>query len=343
MHGGEFRVLEIYGGPEDLGRGHGSVCAGMIRRYTDDRLGLSAVEEWSGTRVSPEVVLECAEDTLEHHERYSESLYAEMLSMAGAAGITPAEAVVVGGFTDLTDVVRARAGVAPDEHNCTGMVNPRMGYLAQTWDMHASAGEYVIMLKLDPLAGPDVFVQTTAGCLGQIGMNEAGIAVGINNLTSMGKPGVTWPFVVRKVLEQTHLDDAVKAVLDADVAGGHNFFLMGPEGEGAVVEAMPNSKVVTKTDGEPLVHANHCIHADTKAEEAPRRPEWVQSSLDRHRIGEETADDLEVFFADPAISRRADEPHEVATCGAVIMEPATLTMRAVWGCPGDHPWETFRL
>lgn len=343
MHGGQLRVLEVFGDSTDLGRGHGSACAEMIRKYTEDRIGLTAQEEWSGGRVDRDLILDCAEETLPHHEQFSESLFAEMTSMAGAAGITPAEAVIVGGFTDLVDLVRVRAGTAPDEHNCTGIINPELGYLAQTWDMHASAGEFVVMLKLDPLIGPDVFVQTTAGCLGQIGMNEAGIAVGINNLTSMGKAGVTWPFVVRKVLEQTDLDDAVKVVLDADLAGGHNFFVMGPDGEGATIEAMPRSKRVTRTEGRPLVHANHCLFEDTRAEEGTRRPEWVQSSLDRHRIGDESAHDLESFFANPAISRRASRPHEVATCGAVIMEPGSLTMRAVWGVPGDHPWETFRL
>jgi hypothetical protein len=33
----------------------------------------------------------------------------------------------------------------------------------------------------------------------------------------------------------------------------------------------------------------------------------------------------------------------VGTCGAVIIEPGTRTMKAVWGIPGEHPWETFRL
>jgi isopenicillin-N N-acyltransferase-like protein len=174
-------------------------------------------------------------------------------------------------------------------------------------------------------------------------MNAAGIAVGINNLTSMGKPGVTWPFVVRKVLEQTDLDDAIKVVLDADLAGGHNFFVMGPDNRGAMIEAMPGRKRVMPTNGSPLVHANNCLYPETKAEEAPRLSEWVENSNERLRIGKGHADDLETFFANPTISRRADEPHEVATCGAVIIEPASLQMRAVWGVPGDHPWETFRL
>lgn len=336
-------MLEVYGGPVDLGRAHGDTCAGMIRKYTDDRLGLSTQEGWSGGSADRDLILSCADDTLIHHERYSESLYAEMLAMAEAAGITPQEAVTVGGFTDIVDVVRSRVGFAPAEHNCTGVVHPEAGVFAQTWDMHASAGEFVIMLKVDPLEGPDAFVQTTTGCLGQMGMNEAGIAVGINNLTSMGKPGVTWPFVVRKVLQQTDFDGAVDCVLDADLAGGHNFFLMGPDRQAVMVEAMPNNKRVERSNGQPLVHANHCLHPDTAEEEGERQQEWVDNSIERLETGSRLADDLEAFFAHDGISRRATDPHDVATCGAVMIEPEKRRMRAVWGVPGDHPWETFQL
>ena len=343
MYGGPLRVLEAFGDSADLGRAHGSICSEMIRKYTDDRIDLTSQEDWSGGVADRDLILSCADETLQHHERFSETLYVEMLALADAAGITPQEAVAVGGFTDLVDVVRTRVGTAPVEHNCTGMVNPRLGVLAQTWDMHASAGEFVIMLKLDPLIGPNSFVQTTAGCLGQIGINEAGVAIGINNLTSMGKPGVTWPFVVRRVLEQTELDDAVEVVLGANLAGGHNFFVMGPAGDGAIIEAMPHHKRVTRSNGSPIVHSNHCLFPETAAEEGPRLQVWVDSSNDRLRLGEELADDLEAFFAHSAISRRASQPHEVGTCGAVIMNPAERTMKAVWGVPGDHPWETFRL
>lgn len=336
-------MLEVFGDSADLGRGHGSACASMIRKYLDVRIDLTSQEAWSGSQVDRDFIVETAEDTLEHHERYSEPLFAEMTAMAEAAGITPAEAVVVGGFTDLVDVVRGRVGVAPAENNCTAVIHPEQGFLAQTWDMHASAGEFVFLLKVDPLIGPDAFVQTTTGCLGQMGINEAGIAVGINNLTAVGKPGVTWPFVVRKVLDQTGLDQAVRAVLDADLAGGHNFMVMGPEGEGASIEAMPRSKKVTKTNGKPLVHTNHCTHPETAREEGDRLPEHVENSRLRLDIGTRDAGDLEALFADPAVSRRATEPDIVGTCGAVVMEPAKREMRAVWGVPGDHPWETFRL
>ncbi len=220
MNSGPLRVLEIYGDPSDFGRIHGTECKAMIRGYLDERLGLSGDAAWAGRPAAADTVLALAEQTLPHHRDYAPTLYEEMLAMADAAGITPAEAVVVGGFTDLVDLVRAHDGWAPIEDDCTAVIDPANGVFAQTWDMHASAGEYVLMLKLDPISGPGAVVQTTAGCLGQIGMNEAGIGIGINNLTSIGKPGVTWPFVVRKVLEQTDLDSAIDAVATADTGRG---------------------------------------------------------------------------------------------------------------------------
>ena len=343
MFGGQLRVLEIFGDSADLGRGHGAACGAMIREYLDDRIGLTSQKKWSGANTDRDLIIELASQTLPFHEEFSPSLYAEMVTMAEEAGITPAEAVVVGGFTDIVDVVRSQVGSAPDEHNCTAVINPEEGFYAQTWDMHASAGEYVILLKLDPLVGPEALVQTTAGCLGQIGLNEAGISVGINNLNSMGKSGVTWPFVVRKVLEQTNLDDAVAVVTTADLAGGHNYMIMGPEGRGVNIEAMPFGQKVTLVEDKPYVHANHCLDENTSLEHGYREPEHVANSAMRQEIGTINSANPGVFFKDSEISRHAQDRHDVATCGAVIIEPARRKMQAVWGVPGDHPWETFQL
>lgn len=342
MFGGPIRTLVTEGDALARGERHGSTLREMIVKYLDDRLGLAAEERWSGGLAGRDLILEVAAETLPHHERYSEDLYAEMVSLAGAAGITPAEAVVVGGFTDLVDVVRSRVGRAPAEHNCTAVLNLSAGFYAQTWDMHASAGEFVYLLDVRPDNGPRALVQTTAGCLGQMGMNEAGIGVGINNLTSLGRPGVTWPTVVRRALFQTRFEDAIQVIVDADLAGGHNFMVIGPDGRGANIEAMPANKSVTMVDGS-YVHTNHCVDPLTAAEEGERLAEHVENSNLRLEMGEKLADDIEGFFEEPLISRRVEGPHEVGTCGAVIIEPAARRMRAVWGVPGDHPWETFEL
>ena len=195
------------------------------------------------------------------------------------------------------------------------------------------------MLKLDPIKGPGAVVQTTAGCLGQIGMNEAGIGIGINNLTSYGKPGVTWNFVVRKALQQTDFDDAVECVLDAELAGGHNYTLIGPDGKGVNVEAMPGSVSISEVEDSPFVHSNHCLDLETIKEEGPRTYEYQEDSLARLEAGMLSATDLASFFADPMIARRAADPDATATCGAVVMRPADRQLDSVWGfratSPGD--------
>src|SRR5690606_27705750 len=110
MFGGTLRVLKASGNPVDLGKGHGSEYGGLIRAYLEDRISLSAQERWSGGTSNRDLIVETAASTLEEHERYSPDLFEEMVAMAGASGISPAEAVVVGGFTDLVDVVRSRLG-----------------------------------------------------------------------------------------------------------------------------------------------------------------------------------------------------------------------------------------
>jgi isopenicillin-N N-acyltransferase like protein len=343
MSAAAMQILHLEGSPSHLGQVHGRALAGQIADYLEDRLALSTDERWSGAGAPRDLILETAEMTLEHHRKFSGRLFEEMAAMAEAAGITPAEAVVTGGFTDLVDAVRARVGAGPTEDDCTAVINPGLGYLAQTWDMHSSAQDYVVVLDLRPDSGPRAVVQTTAGCLGQIGMNEAGIAIGINNLTSWGRPGVTWPFVVRKVLEQTKLDDAVGVVVDARLAGGHNFLLLGPDGEGANIEAMPRHKEVTRVSARPFVHSNHCLVDATRSEEADRSEVSVNSSDLRLELGARHAADLDAFFASPDISRRATPEYDIATCGAVVMEPGDRRMKATIGVPGDNPWTTFGL
>ncbi|NND03764.1 MAG: hypothetical protein HKN91_13355, partial [Acidimicrobiia bacterium] len=217
------------GSPEAVGAAHGATYSEEIVAYARERTSIVTTGTWSGAEASADQVLSIAELMIPAHDEYSEDLTHEMIAMAAAVGITPAEAVVVGGFTDFVDTVRGRLGDAPYEDTCTAMIVPaaaaseRQAMLGQTWDMHDTATEHVILLDLEPGWGPRALVFTTVGCLGQIGMNEAGIAVGINNLTAaVGTLGVTWPFVVRKALEQSTIDDAVKCVMDAELAGAHN-------------------------------------------------------------------------------------------------------------------------
>jgi isopenicillin-N N-acyltransferase-like protein len=295
---------------------------------------------------------------LDSHRSYDADLYVEMVAMADAAGITAAEAVIVGGYTDFIDTVRKRAGGTAVEDTCTAVITPDAesegaGFLGQTWDMHASATPHVFLLDLEPSTGPRSMIFTTHGTLGQIGMNEAGIAVGINNLTmDDGAIGVTWPFVVRKALRTTTFDDAVSCITEAPVAGGHNFLVLDRHGEGASVETTASATVVERLAHTPLVHTNHCLFPETKAFEAIRPPSLQSSSTmrldDATRLVTadvpHTSETLMSLLRDErSICRRPEPPFDYESSGAVIMRPSTGDMWVCWGIPSDNEFERFTV
>ena len=261
--GREIRRIVLAGSPEEMGTLHGETYRDEIREYAEDRLALSAGGNWSGRAAGRDEVLALAASMLPAHRAYSGELCAEMEAMARACDLGPAEAIIVGGFTDFVDAVRATGAGVPDEDDCTAVIVPDamadgQGFLAQTWDMHDSATEHVILLDVRPNDGPRSFVFSTVGCLGQIGINEAGISIGINNLAAeVGACGVTWPLVIRQALAQTDIASALRCITEAPLTGAHHYLLMDAEGAGFDVEAMPQGCAVREMGQTPLVHTNH--------------------------------------------------------------------------------------
>ena len=346
-----------------MGDAHGRAHAEEIRRYAHNRVDIVAEGLWSGGPLARGAVLELAEACLPAHEAFSPGLHAEMLAMAGAAGITPAEAVVVGGFTDFVDTVRAVSGGAHPsetaEDDCTAFVVPDSraegaGFVGQTWDMHDTATNHVVLARFRPDTSPDALVFTTVGCLGQMGMNSAGVCVGINNLTGNdGRFGVMWPTVVREMLAQTTAADALAALLRADLAGAHNYLILDAEGQGFNVEAMPSARPVKALAADPLAHTNHVTYPAALPFEGERDGELMANSRRRLELAEAMLSDashpvdperlMEITREPTAICRWPDAKYRVESSGAVIMRPRTGDFWACWGQPAENDYEHFSL
>lgn len=356
-----IRVLDAGGAPGDIGRAHGSAYAEEIRRYTRDRVELVATGLWSGGPLTDAEVLDIAASMLPAHEAFDADLYTEMLAMGDAAGISPAEAVVVGGFTDFVDTVRAVVGGAMPlqviEDDCTAVIVPDgrasgAGFLGQTWDMHDTATDHVLLLRLRPDDAPPALVFTTTGCVGQLGMNADGVCVGINNLTGLdGARGVAWTSVVRGMLRASTADEALETLLGADLAGAHNYLIFDRHGVGYNVEGMPTTRPVTTLDHTPLVHTNHALDPSAQRVEAPKDPVLMASSSSRLDTAREllAADDVdeerlfELTREPDAICQVAVEPLHIESSGAAIMRPATAEFWACWGRPADNDYELIEM
>ncbi len=337
-----------------MGHMHGAAFADEIGAYTKERVELVMEGLWTGLPLTRREVLEVAEACLEAHQRHSPPLYEEMAAMAKAAGISLAEAVIVGGFTDFVDTVRVVKGAAGPrlhtEDTCTAFIVPDhlakgAGFLGQTWDMHASATDHVIMLRTRPEEGPAALVFTTTGCLGQIGMNELGVCVGINNLTAAdGGTGVTWPTVVRNALLTESAAEAREIILSADLAGGHNYLVFDADGAGFNIEAMPSARHVTRLQDTALVHTNHTTSAGTSAVQGDRPPELHRDSRRRMAAAADHLDKNDISTEDlmdltrTRVCQVSRPPYHLESSGGTVMRPKTGEFWAVWGLPSMNDY-----
>ncbi|MBB33001.1 MAG: hypothetical protein CL455_05070 [Acidimicrobiaceae bacterium] len=352
-----IRILDAKGSSEEIGQLHGTQYAEEIQKYAEDRIQLVAAGSWSGAPMTKTDIHDLAGSMIPAHREFNEELFAELTAIAHGAQISVEEAIIVGGFTDFVDAVRAETGgripSELQEDDCTAVLVPNnraggSGFLAQTWDMHDTATDHVVLLRLQPTNKPAAIIFSTTGCLGQIGMNEHGVAVGINNLTGDdGKRGVTWTSVVRGMLHEETADAALQVLLQADLAGAHNYLIMDKNGNGFNVEAMPSIRPIQELSDEPIVHTNHAVAPSAKAVQAARPEDLLMNSIRRLDRGIELLDKgdvdtqrlIELTQDQEAICRRPEQPHLIESSGAAIMRPATKEFWACWGQPSENDYK----
>src|SRR5262249_40163227 len=118
-------------------------------------------------------------------------------------------------------------GVTTDGCSVIWSETPTGRILAQTWDMHATAIPYVMLLRV-PVSqdGPAAALLTVTGCLGMAGGSALRVGVAINNLNSTDATlGVVWPAVVRRALHQPTAQAARDVIAASPIGSGHHYFV----------------------------------------------------------------------------------------------------------------------
>ena len=359
----KLRVLQVSGEPYEIGFAHGITFAKEIAEVTEERLRLCTDPFWTGgQRATLPEVLALGRQCLAHHEAFCPDLMDEMRGMADATGIGLNELVIMNGFTDFVDIVANPAilgdlrtgGVLPGDGGdggCTAfIVDPAVtgdgrGYLGQTWDMHTSATPYVMLLDVQPQAGPRLLTFTLTGCVGMIGMNEHGVAVGINNLLGAdGQVGVHWVYVVRKMLAQRTVGDALAVLRSAQLSGAHNYLLLGPD-ETGMLRGYNVEQMATRAFASPVadyfVHTNHCLISEMTAVERPRKATSLASTHARQaQAGAYLAQRVGRIDVDTLVAlTRYHEGDELAVCAHARARLRRRELRCVHHVA--HHWPTL--
>ena len=191
----------------ERGLEHGRHFAGEITTLVALRIHLAC--KISG--FDPEGLRAIAAKHLPILKRFDSDLYDELVGIAQGSGCSEEEIVILNQYTDIRDMSpmadpdAGLAGEADYDGGCTIVwAQTQSGpVFGQTWDMHASAMPYVIMMRVPDAGGGDAWLLSLTGCLGMAGLSRAGVSIGINNLTSTDAvPGVVWSAIVRKALRE---------------------------------------------------------------------------------------------------------------------------------------------
>lgn len=339
-----MRHLELPAGksPREWGRLHGESFRGEIQ-------SLAAIRTYLCTKVGRfrdrEQVLAAAQVHLPVLEAYDRALYDELLGIAEGAAMTPADIVVVNHYTDLRDLdpdpaTWRRAG---DEGCSMLWAKTESGpILAQTWDMHATAIPYVMLLSV----GAHMKLLSVVGCLGMAGMSSAGVAVTINNMFSTdARVGVVWSAIVRRMLNEVSARTARGALQSTPVGSGRHFFMTDRVSCSFGIEFSGTQRaVVFAGETDRFCHTNHPLAPEIA--ERTRIPEtstthdrlrWLERDLARAPV-RDLADAWARLGSTDGYPRSVctnmstpEAPHGAATCGAIAMNTKTGELWAQQG------------
>lgn len=280
-----MRVLDLPAGksPREWGRIHGESFRGEIKALAEIRVYLcTKVGGFHGH----DQVTAAAKRHLPVLERYHHGLYEELLGIAEGAIVAPEEIIVANHYTDLRDLdpdpelwqlapthddpslaAKAAGAVSLGGDGCSMFFaqSPTGRIVAQTWDMHATAIPYVMVLGVpESEDGPAARFLTVTGCLGMAGMNASRVAIAINNLYSTDATlGIVWPAMVRRALHEDTAAAARDVIMSSPIGSGHHYFIADRK-DAFAIEASGTRRKQMFSGGNNYCHTNHCLDSDVQ-------------------------------------------------------------------------------
>jgi isopenicillin-N N-acyltransferase-like protein len=354
-----LRTLELTGtDPARWGEQHGESFRDDIRALYDIRLGLTLEKTDLGDENS---VLALAAHHLPVLRAFDTALYEELCGIARGSGLTPAQIVVVNHYTDLRDLqkkdLRALEAASRDPGGCTAVFidDGHERLLGQTWDMHGSAQPHAVLITIPqnpdhdgafdapklsaagvPQTGKTVVFSIT-GCLGMTGLSSWGNALTINNLNGVtARVGVVWPAFVRKALRQKTARAALQLLQSTTIGSGRHYIFADDHDVFGVETSSTKTKVIFDGGRGPYVHTNHCVDEEMAPTARILPGSTTVARYDAMtglvtRKAPSSARELFDSFSVVGLSPKPALPHDVTTCGALVID---IQRRIVLGCEG---------
>jgi len=245
MH--EILMIKAKGSNYDIGYKVGRAASSLIERSIRSyRQILPREEGWSGKWVVPEGCLEAAREKFPH-------LLEELQGMAEGSGQSFSDLFFLNSLEEVLDLKSPTA--------CTSIGLEANGevWLGHNEDWYAEDADTVIAIYGQPNNLPSFISITAAPFLAAVGMNEAGLAQGVNSVTATDyQVGVPRMLAARAVLEAMTIREAIDKATPHNRAGGYNHLLVSTKKELGNLET-----TATESDYLPgaklIYHTNHYL------------------------------------------------------------------------------------
>ena len=332
-----FPVVLLEGSPHDRGRQHGE-------RFRDEIAAALAAMHREHTPAAFASAREKAEAAWPKILDGSPDIAAELQGIAGGSG------------TKLTDIL-LRVGfeffdTAPAA-GCTAYAfkGPHGAILGQNWDAPPDAAkELALLIHVGP-HGFEQAVIASVGGLAWVGCNRHGLTLLNNDLMLRSRgPGLPSQIVRRILLKEPSVEAALAAMRSLPHMAGRSYLLGDATGDVAGIEVSAIRGVRVNQRSAPVLHTNHALDPDIKADEdeealmksypsSRRRLEILQ----RIASGVSSMDQLAAVLGNRegipnSICKSHSQAEPTQTAFSIIVDCGRRVLHVCPGSPAEHAY-----
>jgi isopenicillin-N N-acyltransferase like protein len=328
-------VLDLGGSRFDIGFAHGAAHRERIRTFLDDgvaRINALLYEPVTLAGMAP--LLRAYRDVIARHLPEMDE---EIRGLSEGAGIDRDEALLlqlrreIVGYRKIPRPGAARREVAGGECTTFGRLDDGGAVLGQTVDLNGEMERELTLLRVTHANGRRVLLMGFTGLLGYLGMNDAGLAIGLNLvLGGDWHPGIPGYMAIRHLLDcATGVDEAL-ALLDTLPLASSRTLVMCDGRRLVAVELVDGDRRVIEERA--LVHTNHLLHADF-IDRDELNPFARTSSMRRLAACRERLQKMPPRSTAEAYLRMLAEPPIYVAPGEDIRQDCTVAAVVMW--PGQ--------
>lgn len=349
-----FPVLVVEGDARERGRQHGELAQEQVglsvERY------MERFQYFAG--LTPQQARERAARFVEPIRAYDPEILGEIEGVAEGAGFPRDDVLAVNCRSEVM------FGVAFPECTSFGL-QPEVTanghtYVGQNWDWAPDIQETIVLICIKQDPKPSLLLVDEAGMIGRMGINTAGIALASNTLlTEETQPAVPYNVLLRGILNQTTLAEAIAALVQPARALAANYLFGDGAGQVLDIEASPShTDIIAPTDG-IVTHGNHFDGARLKGRDlslerfpdSAYRPCRLRDQLRAAAPGiteSEMQQALQDRFGFPnSISRAADPAkdrrEQLETVASIIFDATDRRLLIHRGAPEGGEYTEFEL